>query len=332
MTALDGTEIEFSNLNDKSNTANHDQQKFTEFFLEGSIPDQSVDIVKQRLKAICDNNSDEEFHETEFQYVLGDAYQLPGLVNRPSKGGGKKGRGGSHSSAGNKDDSLDVISQSPGVGSNHPIQSPMSVGSNNLNFPPSTPSGRDHNTGPAGAGTISSFRPVSVWITKTETNHPHQASRPLQVKYYGKLQEKGDPNNRKKGDKPCLIRPAVISNCTPGIIKLLKECWDFKLNVEFTCKGFQYCKAEYDLKRDIRWLIKVRLFKIKQKSQTIVTDNKQGDKVTTTTNPQQTGSYLLNVSLLSPFTGNREMMTLAANVVKNFSDQLKPLVNLEKIY
>ena len=103
MIADDGHEIELSNLHDKSITANNEQVKYTEFFLEGSFQDGNLEIIKQRLKALCDDIEAEEFSDLEQQWVLGDPGQLPSLQIKPMAK--KKGR--THS---NKDDnSLDTI-------------------------------------------------------------------------------------------------------------------------------------------------------------------------------------------------------------------------------
>lgn len=359
MTANDGVDIEFSNLSDKSIAANNEQTKFTEFFLEGSFQDSNLEIVKQRIKAICDNVDPEEYAENESQYILGDPLQITGLTSfKPTVGKGKgKGRT-SHSNKDDRDTSLDTINPSP-----MPVQSPMSVGSigpggyHPSTGTPHTPQSGANLGGTSGPGSVGvsgpgssgpgaagfgsfpgnmttglPFKPVAIWITNfINQNKPHQ------VKYYGKLLEKGstDPtftsNKNRKTGKQVLIRPVVISNCSPstgvthGIFRLLKDCWDFKLTADFICKGFQYCKQEVDYKRNITWLIKVRIFKIYQK----VPDPSNDGKIII---DKQTSSYLVNASLISPYSGNKEMMAASASILKNFCEQLKPLVNLEKIY
>lgn len=305
MTALDGLEIEFTNLSNKSIGANNEQVKFTEFFLQGSILDSAVETIKQRLTSICDSTPGEEFLECENIFILGDANQIQGLQSKPARSNRKK----------NKDDSLDSIGRSPQAGGPHsnnpniPVQSPMSV----MAMTPGTP-------GMANANNMN-FKPIQISTTRHINQNQPNSSKPYTVKYYGNLIDKGDIHNRKKTDKPVLIRPCVISLCSESVLRLIKDCWGFTLTADFACKGIQFVKSEVDYKRNLVFYIKVRVFKILRKNET---NQAPLDP--------QTKSHLIDVSMISPYSGDKELLNVASNVLKNFCDQLKPLVNLDKVF
>lgn len=136
------------------------------------------------------------------------------------------------------------------------------------------------------------------------------------VAYYGDI--------KTQSDKWILTRPCVITTATPEVHKLIVECWNFKKQVEFLTQGQQFVK--HIVKNGVKWYIKIRFFKIyklyKDQNQT-----GQEPKI-----EQLTTSHLLEISLISPHAGQPPLHICASQVLKSFSDQLKPLVNLEKVY
>lgn len=75
-------EAEFTNFQENLENKTIDVPNYTLYFLQGSVKDDNVDLVKQRLVALCENTSPEEYQEIETKYILGDLSKITGLTNK----------------------------------------------------------------------------------------------------------------------------------------------------------------------------------------------------------------------------------------------------------
>ena len=369
--SMEGAEINYSQLPDtRTNDTTSNLSKYLEFFLQGSIHDNALELVKQRLTALCGEG--DELFELESIYVLGDGNSVKGLEYRPMGRHGKKGKGGNQQLSRVEDSSLDNLGgsslQSPFAPESP--RNPLSNATISTTGMPMTPGGfGPYSVGPPSVGGGVSqytgspnftgfnqttninqnsmqgpnFKPILISTTQPL---PQRRERLVIVKYSGNLIEKGDrekisqkqsqiaSNNKSSVLQQVLIRPTCISSCSENVINLIKNCWNFNTSAEFICKGNVYCKIEEDFKRNLKFNIKVRVFNIfkYKKNLNQMTNDGQVDKHGGITYDRQTHSNMIEVSLVTPNTGNREYMVLAAGVLKNFVDQMRPLVNLERIF
>lgn len=354
--SMEGAEMNYLPSISDNNSKGDNIPKFLEFFLQGSIHDNALELVKQRLTALC--GEPEDLFELETIYVLGDSSNIRGLENRPMTKHNKKSR-----SQSNRDDSIDSMGNS--------LQSPYGAPEsprNPMSNMPMTPSGMGgmgpYSVGPPSVGghfgtggppSVASLHQQNQSQHSLSTNHPNfkpiiisttqqlpqRRERPIQLKYSGNLIEKGDrekmsqkqaqiaSNNKLSVLQQVLIRPTCVSSCSDTISNLIKSCWTFTSNCEFICKGHIFCKVHEDFKHNVKFNIKVRVFNIFRYDKSVngVTDKNGGIKY-----DRQTSSYLIEVSLVTQNSGNRDLMVLAATALKNFSDQMRPLVNLERVF
>lgn len=157
---------------------------------------------------------------------------------------------------------------------------------------------------------IDSLKPVVVSTTKSLDAKRAREST-IQVKYFGSV-------NMANPKQVTLSRPCVISSSGEEVFRLLTEAFGFKQDYEIVVKGWQYKKKLVKLNKN--WFIKIRLLKLYKMSVPGMFDKVE----------PQTTSSLVEASLVCPHSGNKDNEEAASKILKGFSDQLKPLCNLEK--
>jgi len=121
---------------------------------------------------------------------------------------------------------------------------------------------------------------------------------PWRLKYVGQS-ELGDKN------RPTVVRNTIDVACSSNIVQFLNEL-GFRVEYEFMVKGYQFRKGRMNI-------VVSKIFRMAQ--------GKPPDGL-----EPVSSSYLVEVGILAPAGED-----IVADDVKSFAEQLKPLVQLEKI-